>query len=67
MEATERFDKVRPESVRVPASALAEALHGLDPDVRVALETSIDRARTAEEALARLHEQLTGGGRADAR
>jgi histidinol dehydrogenase len=50
MEATERFDKVRPETVRVPASALAEALRGLDPDVRAALETSIERARVVHVA-----------------
>ncbi|MEU6697062.1 histidinol dehydrogenase [Pseudonocardia sp. NPDC046786] len=45
LEATERFDKVRPESVRVPAAALAGALRDLDPAVRAALETSIERAR----------------------
>ncbi len=50
MEATERFDKVRPETVRVPAAALAEALRELDPDVRVALETSIERARAVHLA-----------------
>ena len=45
LDATERFDKVRPETVRVPAAALDEALRDLAPDVRAALETSIERAR----------------------
>jgi histidinol dehydrogenase len=36
---------VRPESVRVPAARLAEALAELDPAVRVALEVAIDRTR----------------------
>jgi histidinol dehydrogenase len=45
LDLTERFDGVRPESVRVPAPALAEALDRLDPDVRAGLEESIRRAR----------------------
>ncbi|MFP5072925.1 histidinol dehydrogenase [Pseudonocardia nantongensis] len=45
LEATERFDKVRPATVRVPAETLAGALRDLDPEVRTALETSIERAR----------------------
>ncbi|MFF0148143.1 histidinol dehydrogenase [Amycolatopsis sulphurea] len=45
LEFTERFDKVRPAGVRVPAAELATALNGLDPQVRAALEESIDRAR----------------------
>ena len=39
------FDGIRPESVRVPAARLAEALADLDPDVRAALQGAIDRAR----------------------
>jgi histidinol dehydrogenase len=46
MEYAEQFDRVRPESVRVPGPALREALDAVDPDVRAALETSIARART---------------------
>ncbi|MGW6293668.1 histidinol dehydrogenase [Streptomyces sp. NPDC055058] len=42
----EKFDGVRLESVRVPARALTDALEGLDPAVRAALEESIRRART---------------------
>jgi histidinol dehydrogenase len=43
LDATERFDRVRPETVRVPAEAISAALRDLDPDVRAALETSIER------------------------
>ena len=39
------FDGVRPDTVRVPASRLAEALAELDPDVRAALEVAIERTR----------------------
>ena len=45
LEFSERFDRVRPRTVRVPAAALDEALTSVDPTVRAALETSIDRAR----------------------
>ncbi len=41
----ERFDGVRPPSLRVPQAALDEALASLDPDVRAALDESIRRAR----------------------
>ncbi|WP_329199547.1 histidinol dehydrogenase [Streptomyces sp. NBC_01435] len=41
----EKFDGVRIDSIRVPASAIAEAVEGLDPAVRAALEESIRRAR----------------------
>ena len=45
LEHGEKFDKVRPASIRVPASELERALSELDPDVRAALEESIARAR----------------------
>ncbi|MFS8102827.1 histidinol dehydrogenase [Lentzea alba] len=45
LEYTEKFDRVRPASVRVPASALSSALSALDPAVRGALEESIARAQ----------------------
>jgi histidinol dehydrogenase len=45
LDLTERFDGVRPASIRVPARALAEALDRLEPDVRAGLEESIRRAR----------------------
>ncbi len=39
------FDQVEIDEVRVPEPALASALAGLDPDVRVALEESVERLR----------------------
>ena len=42
----EEFDGVRPETIRVPQMALDKALKELDPKVRKALETSIERVRT---------------------
>jgi histidinol dehydrogenase len=41
----ERFDGVRPGSLRVPVAVLRAALEQLDPAVRAALEESIRRAR----------------------
>lgn len=46
----ERFDGVRPTSLRVPAEVLQAAVEALDPDVRAALEVSIERARTVHSA-----------------
>jgi histidinol dehydrogenase len=45
LEFAQRFDRVRPDSVRVPSAAPRAALEGLDAQVRAALETSIERAR----------------------
>jgi histidinol dehydrogenase len=45
LEYGETFDRVRPQTVRVPAARLAEALADLDPAVRVALEVAIERTR----------------------
>ncbi|MFG1695670.1 histidinol dehydrogenase [Nonomuraea sp. NPDC049309] len=44
-ELTAEFDGVEIASARVPAEALRDALAGLDPKVRAALEESIRRAR----------------------
>ena len=44
-ELGERFDGVRPHSLRVPSEVLSAALQALDPAVRAALEESIRRAR----------------------
>ena len=46
---TERFDGVRPPSLRVPAEALQRALDELDPAVRAALDESIRRLRALRE------------------
>jgi histidinol dehydrogenase len=45
LEFAERFDRVRPAGVRVPAAELAGARDQLDPAVAEALRTSIERAR----------------------
>lgn len=50
LDATERFDGVRPEGLRVPAEALKTALENLDPAVRDALEEATRRARLVHEA-----------------
>ncbi|QES41096.1 histidinol dehydrogenase [Streptomyces venezuelae] len=60
----EKFDGVRLDQVRVPAAALTEALEGLDPAVRAALEESIRRARTVhrEQRRAPHTTQVVPGG-----
>ncbi|WP_309972333.1 histidinol dehydrogenase [Aeromicrobium panaciterrae] len=50
LDAGEKFDGVRPVDLRVSAAALTDALAGLDPDVRVALEESVRRLRQTCEA-----------------
>ncbi len=49
-EFSRRFDRVEQTDVVVPASALTEALDGLDPAVRAGLEESIARLRRTCEA-----------------
>lgn len=64
LEYTERFDHVQPDTLRVPAAALAAALEGLAPAVRSALEETITRARAVAEADVRsaVTTEFTGGG-----
>ena len=50
LDATERFDGIRPDQLRVPAEVLAAALDQLDPDVRAGLTESIRRLRLTCEA-----------------
>ncbi|WP_284230970.1 histidinol dehydrogenase [Mycobacterium antarcticum] len=45
LEYGEKFDGVRPDTVRVPVARLEEALAALDADIRVALGVAIERAR----------------------
>ena len=45
LDYNEKFDGVRPASVRVPASEISSALSSLDPAVREALEEAIARTR----------------------
>lgn len=64
LDASERFDGIRPERLRVPAEALERALAELDPAIRAALEASIDRVRTVDSAQRRPAEavQVLPGG-----
>jgi histidinol dehydrogenase len=48
-ELGERFDGVRPTTLRVPAGVLSAALTALDPQVRAALEEAIRRVRIVHE------------------
>jgi histidinol dehydrogenase len=63
-EATERFDGVRLQRLRVPASALTDAADKLDPDVRAALLESIARARKvhADQRRTDVTTQVVPGG-----
>ena len=49
-ELAQRFDGVEQQHVRVPGDALDAALEHLDPSVRAALETAIERTRTFAKA-----------------
>ncbi len=64
LDLSERFDGVRPPSLRVPSEALAEALTALDADVRAALEEAVRRARLvhADQARADLTTTVVHGG-----
>lgn len=53
---TERFDDVSGHAVAVPPEHLAQALNGLDPAVRDALESTIERVRAASRV------QIPAGG-----
>ncbi|WP_366927643.1 histidinol dehydrogenase [Aeromicrobium sp.] len=57
LEAGERFDGVRPASLRVSAGALADALGALAPDIRAGLEESIRRLRLT--CVAELEQSVT--------
>jgi histidinol dehydrogenase len=48
-ELGERFDGVRPPTLRVPTDVIAAALDTLAPDVRAALDESVRRARIVHE------------------
>jgi histidinol dehydrogenase len=50
LEYSARFDGVEQADIVVPPAALTEALAGLDPDVRAALEESVRRLRQTCEA-----------------
>jgi len=65
----EKFDGVRPDSIRVPQSAIASALATLSPDVRTALEEAIRRTRKVHEAQKRaeIRTEVVAGGQVDQR
>jgi histidinol dehydrogenase len=50
LDQAERFDGVRPDAVRVPATELEAARDALAPEVRSALESTISRVRAASAA-----------------
>ena len=50
LDASERFDNLRPASLRVPAGVIRQALAAADPAVRDALTESIARARRGHAA-----------------
>jgi len=50
LDQAERFDRVRPPAVRVPAEELTAALRAVQPDIRSALESTIERVRAASAA-----------------
>ena len=50
LDQAERLDRVRPTQIRVSAEQLQAALDALDPDVRAAIESTIDRVRAASRA-----------------
>jgi histidinol dehydrogenase len=64
LDASERFDGVRPTSLRVPADVIRASLEELDPQVRTALEESIRRARLVHAAQRRTTSTttVTAGG-----
>src|SRR3954471_22058257 len=50
LEMSERYDGVTQTDIKVPATALADALATLDPDIRAGLEESVRRLRATCEA-----------------
>src|SRR5919206_1647359 len=65
LEYCERFDRVRPTAVRVPVQTLNGALAALDPAVREALETAVERTRKvhADQRRSDIVTDVVPGGR----
>jgi histidinol dehydrogenase len=55
----EQFDGVKPASIRVPQSALDQALAELNPEIRTALELSAERIRKVHSAQKREEKKVT--------
>ena len=64
LDAAERFDGVRPATLRVPAEVIAAAIGAVTPQVRAALTESIARARVGHAAQLPLEKvtQIAPGG-----
>ncbi|GAA5114660.1 histidinol dehydrogenase [Haloechinothrix salitolerans] len=64
LDYTEKFDQVRPPTVRVPRAELDAALAALEPDIRSALEEAITRARAvhADQRRPDVTTTVTDGG-----
>lgn len=64
LDYTEKFDQVRPQTVRVPQAELDASLTELDPDIRAALEEAISRARAvhADQRRPDVTTTVTDGG-----
>ena len=58
LEASERFDGIRPQHLRVPQEELDRALAELDPAIRAALEESAARVRAVDSAQVRPEETV---------
>lgn len=65
LDLSERFDGVRPESLRVPNDVIAAALAGLDVEVRDALADAIARVRLGhqDQVPVEVESQVVPGGR----
>lgn len=65
LELCEKFDGVRPNSIRVPTSEIAAALQSLDPAVRSALEEAIKRVTKAhsDQMRSEIITDVVDGGR----
>ena len=53
LDASERFDGIRPQHLRVPQAELERALAELDPEIRAALEEAAARVRAVDSAQSR--------------
>jgi histidinol dehydrogenase len=64
LEYGRKFDGVAPDTVRVPAELIEQALADIDPDVRAALTESIDRARRvhADQRRTDVTTEVSAGG-----
>ena len=58
-ELGERFDGIAPQSIRVPAADIHNALESLDPSVRSALVLSIERIRAVHQQQVRSDKTVT--------